>query len=136
MLQMATGAVWPQQAPSLPPSPPCVQSLHFLSCEMGRATGRLSWKLLCIVFFLKKKCLVLQGSDKPRLQKCTSRFGFQAPTFGPFRPPGLVWILLVTVERQNTVLIQHVAHGLPHSIVRSQVSKSSSFAGIYFTCKI
>lgn len=95
---------WPQARcgrsrlpPSLPPSPPCVQSLHFLSCEMGRATGRLSWKLLCI-FFWRKNALCRKEAISPGFRNMhvqiwvsgTKFWTFQAHRFSldPFSDSG------------------------------------------------
>lgn len=53
VLQMDTELAWPQ----LSLSPLCVQYPHFFSWEMGRVTGRVFCKVLCI--FIEEKCLVL-----------------------------------------------------------------------------
>lgn len=46
VLQMDTDSVCPQPGVS----PLCMQYLRFLSCELGRVTGRLFCKVLCIFF--------------------------------------------------------------------------------------
>lgn len=52
-----------------------------LAVKWGGWLGGSFGKVLCI--FIEEKWLVLERSDKPRLQKCTSRCEFWTLTFGP-----------------------------------------------------